>query len=79
MESKFELRFKMETGWNDDRLLFISLNEDDRKNKINNLTDIWIPEIGTGVINPIEDNLRESNVIITTTKTEDGILTGSND
>ena len=45
VESKFELRFRMEIAWNDDRLLFISLNDDDRKNIIDNLATLsWNPK-----------------------------------
>ena len=80
VDSKFELRFRMEITWNDERLLFISLNDDERKNIIHNFTNIWIPEIEfINVMNPVQYNLRESNVIITTYKTEDGILSGSDD
>ena len=80
VESKLELRFRMEIAWNDDRLLFISLNDDDRKNIIDNFTDIWIPEIGfINVINPDQDNLAEKDKIIITAKTNNGFLARSTD
>ena len=78
VESKFEVKFRMESSWNDTRLNFISLNEEKSKNIIDNFTDIWIPQIGfTDVTNPIQDNLRELNEIIISSKPEIGTLTGS--
>ena len=70
----------MEISWNDDRLSFISLNEDKTKNIIDNFTDIWIPQVGfIDVISPVQDNLEERNEIFTMTKTEEGIPPGSED
>ena len=82
VESKFELKFRMKTAWNDERLTFISLNEDEENNLIDNSSDIWIPQIGfMDVINPVQDNLGESDEVmqIRIPKNEVGILTRSDD
>ena len=55
-------------------------NEDETKNIIENLTDIWIPQIAfSHVMRPTQDNLKESDEIIVLTKTQNGMLTGSDD
>ena len=80
VESEFEVKLRLKASWKDYRLTFISLNGDKKKNMIDNFTDIWIPQIQfIDVINPVQDNLGESDEIITASKTEDGILTGSDD
>ena len=79
-ESKLELKFNLEATWSDDRLAFISLNEDERKNIIDNFTYIWIPQIGfIDVVNPIQFHLGETDEIITTSKTKNGNFTVSDD
>ena len=76
-ESKFAVRFRMTAAWKDPRLDFFSLNEDERKNVIENSTDIWVPQIGfIGVITPVRDHLEQSEEIITASKTENGTLSG---
>ena len=66
----------MEVSWNDERLKFLSLKNDSKKNFITNLTDIWVPRIE--FIERI-GKVQYYDVVTTSTKEQDGFLAGSDD
>ena len=75
IQSKFEMRFKLSTSWNDHRLTFNSLHEDNTKNVIGNTSEIWMPKIRfTNVVLPHTYNLVETDSLVTARKIGNGIL-----
>ena len=71
MDSKINIKFILSTTWNDARIYFKSLQDDDKKNIISNYKTIWHPHVE--ISNAVSD-FKEGDVVVIAKKHGKGCL-----